>query len=47
MAMIDFSAEELDVIRKSLTNCRNTCHDGGPGTGCPDCQRIDAVMTKL
>lgn len=47
MAMIDLAADELEVIRKSLNNCRNTCHEGGPSKGCPDCQKIDAVLAKI
>lgn len=47
MAMIDLTTDELEVIRKSLNNCKSTCHDGGPSTGCPDCQKIDAVLAKI
>ncbi|WP_206811460.1 hypothetical protein [Paradesulfitobacterium ferrireducens] len=47
MPIIDFSEDELEVIRKSLNNCRNTCDEGGPIKGCPECQKIDAVLAKI
>jgi hypothetical protein len=44
---IDLTGDEINILLKSGNNCLDTCHEGGPGHRCPDCQRLQQVMTKL
>ena len=44
---IDLTGEEINILLKSGSNCLNTCHEGGPGQHCPDCQKLQYVMSKL
>lgn len=47
MPMIDLSQKEIDVVKRSIDNCLRTCHQGGPEQGCPECQSLRGVLTKL
>jgi hypothetical protein len=44
---IDLSAEEINVLLKSAQNCLNTCQEGGTDHQCPDCEKLQGVMSKL
>ncbi|MHB1653966.1 MAG: hypothetical protein ACYCVD_16040 [Desulfitobacteriaceae bacterium] len=47
MPMINLGQPEIEVLRRSVENCLRTCHKGGLSGGCPDCQSLEAVMTKF
>jgi len=47
MVNVSLTADEVNVILQSIKNCLNSCKEGGPTTGCPDCQKLEAVMVKL
>jgi len=47
MSVVDLSREEAQAVLRSIANCLDTCHDGGPSTGCPDCQMLESVKSKL
>lgn len=47
MGSINLTAEEVKVILQSIDNCLKTCKEGGVGTGCPDCTKLQGVKDKL
>ena len=47
MGTINLTPEEIKVILSSIDNCLKTCKEGGTGTGCPDCTKLQAVKEKL
>lgn len=44
---IDLTEDEINILLKSGSNCLATCREGGPTHQCPDCQRLQNVMSKL
>lgn len=47
MFTLELSEKEIDLIKKSINHCLNTCKDGGAKNGCPDCKAIEAVLKRL
>ncbi|GAB6151981.1 hypothetical protein JCM17380_07310 [Desulfosporosinus burensis] len=47
MSTIDLTPEEVQVILSSIDNCLKTCKEGGAGTGCSDCTKLQGVKEKL
>lgn len=47
MINVSFTHEEVHVMLSSIDNCLRSCHDGGPGQGCPDCEKLQGVRAKL
>ena len=47
MGNINLTPEEIQVIINSIDNCLKTCKEGGVGTGCPDCTKLQGVKDKL
>ena len=47
MGNINLTPEEIQVIINSIDNCLKTCKEGGAGTGCPDCTKLQGVKEKL
>lgn len=47
MINLNFTEEEIEVIKISLQNCLKTCKSSGTGIQCPDCETIEKVINKL
>lgn len=47
MNTISLSNEEVDIVLKSLNHCLNTCEDSGAAANCPDCAKVQGIMTKM
>lgn len=47
MIKVELTADEINILFQSIKNCLNTCHEGGPSSSCPDCQKLESVMLKL
>lgn len=44
---IDLTGDDINILVKSGNNCLNTCQEGGASHRCPDCQRLQQVLSKL
>jgi hypothetical protein len=47
MFTLDLNEKEIDLLKKSINHCLQTCKDGGPEQGCTDCAAIEEVLNKL
>ena len=47
MIKVELTAEELNLVLQSIKHCLKACKEGGPESGCPDCQKLQGVLTKL
>ncbi|GAB6152272.1 hypothetical protein JCM17380_10220 [Desulfosporosinus burensis] len=47
MGNINLTPEEVQVILSSINNCLKTCKEGGTGSGCSDCTKLQGVKDKL
>lgn len=47
MPTLNLTHQEVEMIKKSIDNCLKTCHQGGASGGCPDCQSLQQLLTKL
>jgi hypothetical protein len=39
--------EEIQLLKKSINHCLQTCKDGGANNGCTDCEAIEKVLKRL
>lgn len=47
MATLNLSEKEVELIKKSLNHCLQTCKDGGAKNGCTDCEALEGVLKRL
>lgn len=47
MPTMTLSQQEIEVVKRALHHCLNTCQQGGAEGGCPDCQSLRDVLKKL
>lgn len=47
MPTVTLSQQEMELVKRALQHCLDTCHQGGVDSGCPDCQSLRDVMSKL
>ena len=47
MVTISLSEKEIEILKKSINHCIETCEDGGSGNGCPDCESLHSILDKL
>lgn len=47
MVNISLSDKEIEILKKSVNHCLETCADGGSEGGCPDCESLNSILEKL
>ncbi len=47
MVTISLDEKEVELIKKSINHCLQTCKDGGAKNGCTDCAAIEGVLKRL
>lgn len=47
MTNVSLSEKEIDLLKKSINHCLETCHKGGAKDGCTDCAALEDVLKKL
>lgn len=47
MFTLTLNEKEIELLKKSIQHCLQTCEDGGPKEGCTDCAAIEAVLMRL
>ncbi|CAA7602214.1 Hypothetical protein DEACI_2887 [Acididesulfobacillus acetoxydans] len=47
MPTVTLSQQEVEVVKRALQHCLDTCQKGGAEAGCPDCQSLLEVLKKL
>lgn len=47
MFTLSLDEKEIDLLKKSINHCLQTCKDGGAGNGCTDCAAIEKVLKRL
>ncbi|MGE5417862.1 MAG: hypothetical protein ACM3UZ_14085 [Acidobacteriota bacterium] len=46
MATINLTEKEIELLKKSINHCLETCEEGS-GSGCTDCEALREVLNKL
>lgn len=47
MFTLTLSEKEIDLLKKSIQHCLQTCKNGGSRDGCTDCAEIEAILKRL
>jgi len=47
MLTLTLNEKEVDLLKKSIRHCLDTCKKGGAETGCTDCESLESVLKKL
>ncbi|MHB1253203.1 MAG: hypothetical protein ACYCZ1_03465 [Candidatus Humimicrobiaceae bacterium] len=47
MFTISLNEKEIELLKKSINHCLETCKDGGSKGGCTDCDALEEVLKKL
>lgn len=47
MFSLSLNDKEIELLKKSINHCLNTCKDGGSKDGCTDCSALEEVLKKL
>ncbi|MCR4435786.1 MAG: hypothetical protein QHH06_13495 [Clostridiales bacterium] len=47
MFTLSLTEKEIDLLKKSINHCLDTCKKGGPENGCKDCEALEGVLKKL
>jgi hypothetical protein len=47
MDNITLSEKEVEILKKSINHCIETCKEGGSESGCTDCDSLGAILEKL
>lgn len=47
MITISLSEKEVDLLKKSINHCLETCREGGAQNGCNDCKALEGVLKRL
>lgn len=47
MFSVSLSEKEIELLKKSINHCLETCKEGGSKDGCTDCASLEAVLKKL
>jgi hypothetical protein len=47
MFTLTLNEKEIDLLKKSINHCLQTCKDGGSKEGCSDCAAIEGVLKRL
>ena len=47
MVTLSLTEKEIEVLKKSINHCIETCQDRDSDNGCPDCESLRDVLKKL
>ncbi len=47
MFTLSLNEKEIELLKKSINHCLQTCKDGGAENGCSDCEAIEGVLKRL
>jgi hypothetical protein len=47
MITLSLNEKEVELLKKSINHCLETCKKGGAENGCQDCEQLEAVLKRL
>ncbi len=47
MITLNLTSYEIDLLKKSINHCLETCKKGGADSGCKDCEALENVLKKM
>jgi hypothetical protein len=47
MFTLTLSEKEVELLKKSIIHCLESCEEGGPENGCTDCAAIEKILKRL
>ena len=47
MFTLELNEKEIELLRKSINHCLETCKNGSGKDGCSDCVTLEEVLKKL
>ena len=47
MFSLSLNEKEIDLLKKSINHCLETCKNGTGKDGCTDCGTLEEVLKKL
>lgn len=47
MFYLSLNEKEIELLKKSINHCLETCKNGGGKNGCTDCPVLEEVLKKL
>lgn len=47
MFILELNEKEIELLRKSINHCLETCSNGNGKDGCSDCSALEEVLKKL
>ncbi len=47
MITLNLETKEVELLKKSLEHCLETCKEGGAKSGCTDCTAIEGILKKI
>lgn len=47
MFSITLDPKEIELLKKSINHCLETCKNGGSKDGCTDCTALEGVLKRL
>lgn len=47
MFTLTLNEKEIDLLKKSIKHCLETCKEGGSRDGCNDCTTIEGILKRL
>ncbi|HEX3030084.1 MAG TPA: hypothetical protein VHT34_12455 [Clostridia bacterium] len=47
MFTLELNEKEIDLLKKSIKHCLETCKNGNGKDGCTDCAALEEVLKKL
>jgi hypothetical protein len=47
MFELSLNEKEIQLLKKSINHCLETCKKGGVKDGCDDCEALEGVLIRL
>ncbi len=47
MFSLTLTEKEIELLKKSIKHCLETCKNGGSKDGCTDCTEIEEILKRL
>ena len=47
MFELSLNQKEIELLKKSINHCLDTCKKGGADDGCSDCEALEKVLIRL
>lgn len=47
MFTLDLNQKEVELLKKSINHCLDTCKKGGSKDGCTDCSTLEELLKRL